>query len=92
MFVGRLVRRNNVEGQSRYMAIFKWLGALAPTIQIYIGTGSLFVLILGIGIFLYDVIYIGMLYRKFIKRRQNPFTRKPVSPVANVGVDERGFS
>jgi len=86
-----LVRRNNVEGQSRYIDLFKWLGTLAPTIQIYIGTGSLFVLILGIGIFLYDVIYIGMLYRKFIELGINPFTRKPVFHGANVVVDERGI-
>jgi hypothetical protein len=56
LFIGMLVRRNNVDGQSMYIAIFKCLGTLAPTIQIYIGTDSLFVLILGIGIFLYDLI------------------------------------
>jgi hypothetical protein len=92
LFIGMLVRRNNVDGQSIYIAILKCLGTLAPTIQFYIGTGSLFVLILGIGIFIYDVIYIGMLYRKFYELGLNPFTRKPVLPVAKVTVDERGFS
>ncbi len=79
LFIGMLVRRNNVDGQSMYIAIFKWLGTLAPTIQMYLQTGSMLILILGIGIFLYDVIYIGMLYQKFVELRLNPFTRKPVS-------------
>src|SRR5574341_250952 len=64
LFIGMLVRRNNVEGQSIYIATFKWLGTLAPTIQMVLQTASTLILILGIGIFLYDVIYIGMLYQK----------------------------
>ena len=79
LFIGMLVRRNNVDGQSLYIAIFKWLGTLAPTIQMYLQTGSRLILILGIGIFLYDVVYIGMLYQKFLELKLNPFTRKPVS-------------
>ncbi len=77
LFIGMLVRRNNVEGQSMYIAIFKWLGTLAPTIQMFVQTGSTLILILGIGCFLYDVIYIGMLYQKFIELKLNPFTRQP---------------
>jgi hypothetical protein len=79
LFIGMLVRRNNVDGQSMYIAIFKWLGTLAPTIQMYLQTGSMLILILGIGIFLYDVIYMGMLYQKFVELRLNPFTRKSLS-------------
>ena len=77
LFIGMLVRRDNVAGQSMYIAIFKWLGTLAPTIQISMQTGSALVLILGIGCFLYDVIYIWMLYRKFVELGLNPFTRRP---------------
>ncbi len=77
LFIGMLVRRNNVEGQSMYIAIFKLLGTLAPTIQMFVQTGSTLILILGIGCFLYDVIYIGMLYQKFIELKLNPFTRQP---------------
>ena len=76
LFIGMLVRRNNVDGQSMYIALFKCLGTLAPTIQLYLGTGSTLILILGIAIFLYDVIYIGMLYQKFVELGLNPFTRK----------------
>jgi hypothetical protein len=77
LFIGMLVRRNSVEGQSMGIAILKWLGTLAPTIQAFALTGNKLILVLGIGIFFYDVIYIGMLYRKFVELRLNPFTRKP---------------
>jgi len=77
LFIGMLVRRNNVEGQSMWIAILKWLGTLAPTIQYYARTGSGLILVFGIGCFIYDVIYIWMLRRKFIELGLNPFTRKP---------------
>ena len=35
------------------------------------------ILILGIGCFLYDVIYIGLLYQKFRELKLHPFTRRP---------------
>jgi hypothetical protein len=76
LFIAMLVRRDNVEGQSMYIALFKWLGTLAPTIQFYGQTGSHLVLALGIGCFVYDVIYIGMAYVKFRELKLNPFTRK----------------
>jgi hypothetical protein len=65
-------------GQSMVIALFKWLGTLAPTIQFYGQTGSHLVLIFGIGCFVYDVIYMGMLYLKSREMKLNPFTRKPV--------------
>jgi len=78
LFISMLVRRNNVDGQSMYIAIFKMLGTLAPTIQMSIQTGSHLILIFGLGCFVYDVVYIWMLYQKFIELKLNPFTRKPV--------------
>jgi hypothetical protein len=79
LFINMLVHRDDVRGQSMYIAIFKWLGTLAPTIQHYLQTGSNLILILGIGCFVYDVIYIGMLYQKFVELGLNPFTRKPMA-------------
>jgi hypothetical protein len=64
-----------------YIALFKWLCTLAPTIQFYGQTGSHLVLALGIGCFVYDVIYIGMLYLKFKELKVNPFTRQLVDPL-----------
>jgi hypothetical protein len=65
-------------GEAMYIALFKWLGTLAPTIQFYGQTGSHLVLALGVGCFVYDVIYMGMLYVKFWELKLSPFTRKPV--------------
>jgi hypothetical protein len=59
------------------IAIFNWLGTLAPTIQFYGQTGSHLVLALGIGCFVNDMIYMGMLYLKFRVLNLNPFTRQP---------------
>ena len=75
LFIGMLVRRNNVDGQSMIIAIFKWLGTLAPTIQFYAQTGSGLILVFGIGCSLYDLIYIWLLTRKFVELGLNPFTR-----------------
>lgn len=79
LFIGMLVRRGNVQGQSVYIAIFKWLGTLAPTILVWMATGSRLLLVLGIAIFLYDILYIGMLYRKFVELGLDPWTRKAVT-------------
>ncbi len=76
LFIARLVRRNNVRGQSMYIAFFKWLGTLAPTILVWLSTGSRLLLVLGITIFFYDVVYMGMLYRKFVEGGINPWTRR----------------
>ena len=78
LFISMLARRDNVDGQSMYIAIFKWLGTLAPTILFFAQTGSKLILVFGISCFLYDVIYIGLLYQKFVELELNPFTRKPV--------------
>ena len=77
LFISMLVRRNGVQGQSLYIAFFKCLGTLAPTILVYLVIGSKLVLALGTAIFFYDVVYIVMLYRKFVELGLNPFTRKP---------------
>ena len=77
LFIDMLVCRDSVEGQSMGVALFKWLGTAAPTILFYWHTGSELVLALGIVIFVFDVIYMGMLYQKFRDLGLNPFTREP---------------
>jgi hypothetical protein len=76
LFIGMLVRRDSVEGQSMGVAVFKWLGTAAPTILFYLVSGSNLVLVLGILIFVFDLIYIAMLYQKFRELGLNPFARK----------------
>ncbi len=79
LFIGMLVGRNSVRGQSVYAAILKWIGTAAPTIQFYAQTGSLLILTFGLGCFLFDVVYIVLLREKFreagLNPWQNPFTR-----------------
>ena len=75
LFIHMLARRDSVEGQSMGIAIFKWLGTAAPTILFYVNTGSYLVLALGICVFIFDLIYIVMLYQKFRNLGLHPFTR-----------------
>ncbi|HKZ81217.1 MAG TPA: hypothetical protein VJ124_23305 [Pyrinomonadaceae bacterium] len=62
-----LVRRAGSEGQSIYIAINKWLGTLAPTIQFGIigdgafAHGSFLILVVGAFCSVFDLIYIWML-------------------------------
>ncbi len=79
LFVAMPLRRNNVEGQSMVIAVFKWIGTLAPTIQAYPLTADRLILALGISIFLYNVVYIVMLYRKLRGLGLHPLTRQPVA-------------
>jgi hypothetical protein len=76
LFIALLVRRNSISGQSMYIAMFKWLGTLAPTVLVWVATGSRLVLVLGSACFFYDVIYIVMLWRKFVETGLNAWTRK----------------
>lgn len=82
LFIGLLTKRNTVAGQSIYVAILKWVGTAAPTIQVYAQTGSKLVLVLGIGCFIYDALYTVILYRKFQESGLNPFTRRPLTAAA----------
>jgi hypothetical protein len=75
-FIGMLVRRDGIEGQSMVVAVFKWLGTAAPTVLFYLVSGSALILVLGIVIFVFDVIYIGMLYQRFRSLGLSPLTRK----------------
>jgi hypothetical protein len=58
------------------IAVLKWLGTFAPTILVYLQTGSRLILALGLVIFVYDVLYIVLLHRKFRALGLIPFTRQ----------------
>ena len=76
LFIVMLVQRGNAEGQSMIIAVAKFIGSLAPTILVgVLGAGSvdepnLFVLIIGILMAIFDVIYIWMLYQTKIKDKK----------------------
>ena len=69
LFINMLVNRQSREGQSLTLAVNKWIGTLAPTIQFGIlgdaglPNGSFLVLIAGMFCSVFDLIYIAMLTR-----------------------------
>jgi hypothetical protein len=76
LFVSMLLRRNNVSGQSMYIALFKMFGTLLPSILFFMHFPSSFLLtFLYIAIFTFDLIYVFMLYAKHKELRINPWKR-----------------
>jgi len=61
LFIAMFVARRGVRGQSLTIAVAKWLGTLAPTIQYGAMAGSAFVLGLGGICSVLDLTYIGLL-------------------------------
>jgi hypothetical protein len=67
LFLGMLFNRKNSNGQSMLIAVMKWIGTLAPTILFGVigndefGGPNKLVLILGILIFIFDLVYILLL-------------------------------
>ena len=107
LFIVLILRRNNVKGQSIYIAISKMLGTLSAVIAYNFFTfpdirprmaihifhevlniplelsptpvpsyiGSTLLAVLGISIFVYDIIYIGLVYKKSKEQGINPWRR-----------------
>ncbi len=76
LFVSMLLRRNNVSGQSIYIAIFKMIGTLLPSILFFMLIPSSPLLnFLYIAIFIFDMIYVVMLYSKHKELAVDPWTR-----------------
>jgi hypothetical protein len=69
LFITMLIRRGDTEGQRLSIAVSKWLGTLAPTVQFgLIGdgsfpNGSFLILIVGLFCSMFDLIYLWMLSR-----------------------------
>jgi hypothetical protein len=76
MFVSMLLRRNSVAGQSIYIALFKMLGTLLPSILFFLlFPASLLLNFLYVAIFIFDLIYFIMLCRKCLEEGINPWAR-----------------
>jgi len=76
LFVTMLANRNNVKGQSIYIAIFKMIGSASSSILFYTFFPSSFLLkFLYVAIFVFDWIYIILLYNKHKELRINPWKR-----------------
>ncbi|MCI2049543.1 MAG: hypothetical protein LKJ76_07470 [Lachnospiraceae bacterium] len=65
LFVFMLLRRGSTRGQSMTIAVAKWIGTLAPTIQRGIlREFNIYVLLCGIICTVWDILYILMLWKK----------------------------
>ncbi len=69
LFIVMLFRRENLRGQSIFIAIFKMLGTGLSSLAFYlyapISQGSVLLPFLFVSIFIYDLIYAGMVYQKY---------------------------
>jgi hypothetical protein len=76
LFIAMLLKRRDVSGQSVYIALFKMLGTLLPSILFYLRfPTSVLLNSLYVSIFVFDSIYLVMLYAKHRELGINPWTR-----------------
>ena len=85
VFCTHIFHKETIEGLSIWVAWFKFLGTLAPTIiGIYWMPGQYFVYCLAFICALFDIIYIYLLTVRFKKFGVNPYTRKPIKGMEDV--------
>ncbi|HJW84331.1 MAG TPA: hypothetical protein VJ754_08495 [Anaerolineae bacterium] len=80
LFVGMLINRSDLRGQSLYIALAKWLGTGAASLgsvifQLPNLQGDVLVPILCAGMFVFDLTYVILVYRKSRALGINPWTR-----------------
>lgn len=68
LFITMLLSRNDIRGQSIYVAIFKMLGTMISSLAFYlyrpIAQDSVLLQFLFVTIFVFDIIYLVMIYQK----------------------------
>ena len=64
LFIAMFIARGGARGQSLTIAVAKWLGTLAPTIQWGLLSFSPFVLGVGLACSVLDLAYLGLLLRE----------------------------
>ena len=76
LFVLMLRTRDDLSGQSMYIAVFKMIGTLLPSILVFLLYPTSFLMnTLYLSIFLFDILYIGMLYSKHRELGLQPWRR-----------------
>jgi len=76
LFIAMLLKRESLSGQSIYIALFKLLGTVLPSILFFLRfPGSVLLNFLYVAIFVFDAIYLAMLYVKHRELGINPWTR-----------------
>ncbi len=72
LFILLLLKRNSISGQSMYIAVFKMLGTLMPSILFIIFLPTKLIVFLAISTLIFDWIYIILLYLKHRELGINP--------------------
>jgi hypothetical protein len=81
LFIAMLIRRNDVSGQSMYIAIFKLLGTGSSALAVFLILNyAPFLKFCYVGILALDIVYCIALYAQFRRMGLNPFTRRPLKP------------
>jgi len=76
LFVAMLLRRQDIKGQSIYIALGKMVGSLLPSILFFLRfPNSPLLNFLYVSIFIFDLIYVVLLYAKHKDLGINPWTR-----------------
>ena len=76
LFVAMLLKRQDIKGQSMYIALGKMVGTLLPSILFFLRFPNAPLLnFLYVSIFIFDVIYAVLLYTKHRELGINPWTR-----------------
>jgi hypothetical protein len=76
LFISMLLKRRDVSGQSIYIALFKMLGTLLPSILFFLRfPASVLLNFLYVSIFIFDFIYVAMLYEKHAELGINPWKK-----------------
>lgn len=76
LFVTMLFRRNSVLGQSFYIALFKMIGTLLPSVLFFrLFPSSVLLNFLYVAIFIFDLIYLVLIYGKLRNVGINPWVR-----------------
>jgi hypothetical protein len=76
LFIAMLLKRKDVSGQSIYIALFKMLGTLLPAILFFLRFPTSALLnFLYVSIFVFDVIYMVLLYAKHKELGVDPWRR-----------------
>jgi len=83
LFVFFILRRNSVSGQTIYIAMTKWIGTIFADIPFILypqlpgtpGAGELLFPYFYVTIFIFDLIYIILVYKKTKEQGENPWKR-----------------
>ena len=76
LFITMLLSRGDVSGQSIYIALFKLIGSVIPSLALYrYYRPSKLINFLGLSIFIFDVIYLLLVYQKSVELGLNPWLR-----------------